>query len=83
MSVKAERYAFRLVRSDIDSDTDVRASDNLRLFMQWAQNNPADETAMFGQVIMRQGETMDQITAAILAEDTASNGQATLASFSG
>ena len=82
MSVKAERYAFRLVRSDIDSDTDVRASDNLRLFVEWAQDSPTDEVSIFGQVIM-QNETMDQIRAAIMAEDTAENALATLSSFSG
>ena len=82
MSVKAERYAFRLVRNDIDSDTDVRASDNLRLFMEWAQDFPTDETAIFGQVIM-QNETINQIRAANMVEDTAHNAQATLSSFSG
>ena len=82
MSVKAERYAFRLVRTDIDADDDVRASNNLRLFMEWSQNHPNEELSMFGQNIM-QNETMDQIRAAIRAEDTAHKAQATLSSFSG
>ena len=82
MSVKAERYAFRLVRADIDADENTQASDNLRLFMEWAQDFPTDETAIFGQVIM-QNETMDQIRAAIMAEDSAENARATLSSFSG
>ena len=82
MSVKAERYAFRLVRNDIDADDDIRASDNLRLFLDWSRDHAGEEQRIFGQRIM-QNETMDQIRAAIMNEDTAENALATLSSFSG
>ena len=82
MSVKVERYAFRLVRQDIDADEDNRASGNLRLFLEWSQAHPNDELSYFGQRIFRD-ETMDAIRGAIMNEDAAENALATLSSFSG
>ena len=82
MSVKVERYAFRLVRQDIAADEDNRASDNLRLFLEWSQTHPNDELSYFGQHVFVD-ETMDAIRNAIMNEDTPQNALATLSSFSG
>ena len=82
MSIQVERYAFRLVRQDIDADENIRASDNLRLFLEWSQAHPNDELSYFGQRIFRD-ETMDAIRGAIMNEDAAENALATLSSFSG
>ena len=81
MSVKAERYAFRIIQREIDADEDTRASNNLRLFMDWSQAHPTDEVSYFGQRIFRD-ETMDAIRAAIMTEDSAQHALATLSSFS-
>ena len=81
MSVKVERYAFRIIQREIDADDNTRASSNLRLFMDWSQAHRNEEVSYFGQRIFRD-ETMDAIRAAIMTEDSAQHALATLSSFS-
>ena len=81
MPVKAERYAFKLVRGEIEAGTSLRASANLRGYLEWAEANAEEEIHIFGQSLFPAHETLGALKVAIRAQDTALLGAATLASF--
>ena len=81
MPIKAEKYAFRLVRDEIETGRSLRASNNLRLYREWADAGAEEELQIFGQHIFQYGDTLHSLRVAIRGEMGPLPGQATIASF--
>ena len=81
MPIKAERYAFMLVRTEIEAGHSLKASNSLRLYREWSHGNAEEELQIFGQHLFQYGDTIGSLRNHIRAEVGPKLGQATVASF--
>ena len=82
MADKAERYAFFKTRAQIEADNDVRATNNLRRYIEYCQDHEWYEDMIFGQHML-DDLGRGRLEEMIRGENRGHLGLATLASFGG